>query len=210
MSGEEVFNEVLDTTIDRARNGDTESARKILEWFCGAIKANTDKNGRPYRKSSGIGTQIDERKRILRYVGEWNGRPKPSGIGTQIDERILRYVGECFKRILDGGPSARVDANHALGIVAAGKKGNKKTQARRERELLTGLQVRNCHGRIKAERKISKGQRLRGELPPLEEAIKEVARKHHKSFDTVKNSYDEWNKTYRLLDLQKELQKMGK
>jgi len=79
----DMFSQVLDTTIDRARNGDTESARKILEWFCGAIKANTDKSGRPYRK--------------------------PSGIGTQIDERILRYVGECFKRILDGGPGARVD-----------------------------------------------------------------------------------------------------
>ena len=179
---EDVFSQVLDTTIDRARNGDTESARKILEWFCGAIKANTDKNGNPYRK--------------------------PSGTGTQIDERILRYVGECFKRILDGGPSARVDANHALGIVAAGKKGNKKTKASRERELLTGFQVRNCHVRIKAKRKISKGLRLRGELPPLEEAIKEIARKQHKSFDTVKNSYDEWNKT--LKAAMKELQEMGK
>ncbi len=164
----DVFSQVLDTTIDRARNGDTESARKILGWFCGAIKDNTDKNGRPYRK--------------------------PSGIGTQIDERILRYVGECFKRILDGGPGARVDANHALGIVEAGKKGNKKTKASREQELLTGLQVRDCHDRIKAERKISKGQRLRGESTPLEEAIKEVAKKHHKSFDTVKNAYKEYNK----------------
>ena len=178
----DVFSQVLDTTIDRARNGDTESARKILEWFCGAIKANTDKSGRPYRK--------------------------PSGIGTQIDERILRYVGECFKRILDGGPGARVDANHALGIVEAGRKGNKKTKASREQELFTGLQVRNCNVRIKAERKISKRQRLRGEPTPLEEAIKEVAKKQHKSVATVKKSYAEWNKT--LKSAKKELQKMGK
>ena len=93
---EDIFSQVLDATIERARNGDTESARKILGWFCGAIKDNTDKNGNPYRK--------------------------PSGTGTQINERILRYVGECFKKILDGGPGARVNANHALGIVAAGKR----------------------------------------------------------------------------------------
>jgi len=165
---EDIFSQVLDATIERARNGDTESARKILGWFCGAIKANTDKNGNPYRKLSGI--------------------------GTQIDEPILRYVGECFKRILDGGPGARVNANHALGIVAAGKRGNKKTKASRGEELLTGLEVWDCHDRIKTERKISKGQRLRGESTPLEEAIKEVARKHHKSFDTVKNAYKEYKK----------------
>ena len=164
----DVFSQVLDTTIDRARNGDTESARKILEWFCGAIKANTDKKGNPYRK--------------------------PSGIGTQIDERILRYVGECFKRILDGGPGARVDANRALGIVETGRKGNKKTKASRKQELLIGLQVRDCHVRIKAERKISKGQRLRGASSPLDEAIKNIAQKHHYSSHTVKNAYKEWNK----------------
>jgi len=165
---EDVFSQVLDITIERARNGDTESARKILRWFCGAIKANTDKNGKPYSK--------------------------PSGTGTQIDERILRYVGECFKKILDGGPCAHIDANHALGIVEAGKRGNKKTKASREQELLIGLQVKDCYVKIKAERKISKGQRLRGASSPLDEAIKKIARKHHNSFDTVKNAYKEWNK----------------
>ena len=42
----------------------------------------------------------------------------------------------------------------------------------------------------------------------MEEAIKEVGKKQHKSFNTVKNSYDEWNKT--LKSAKKELQKMGK
>ena len=49
---------MVDFTIDKARSGDTESARKILKWFCGAIKANTDKNGRPYRKPSGTALEL--------------------------------------------------------------------------------------------------------------------------------------------------------
>jgi len=170
---EGVFGLMVVSTIDKAKNGDTESARRILKWFCGAIKADTDKDGMPYRK--------------------------PSGSGTQIDERILRYVGECFQKILDDGPGARVDANHALGIVEAGKKGNKKTKANRELELVIGLQVKDCYVRIKTERKITKGRRLAGALSPLGEAIKEVAEKYHKSPDTVRNAYDEWNKILKSL-----------
>jgi hypothetical protein len=179
---EGVFGQMVGSTIDKARNGDTESARKILKWFCGAIKANTDKNGRPYRK--------------------------PSGLGTQIDERILRYVGECFQKILDDGPGARVNANHALGIVEAGKKGNKKTKASRQHELDLGYEVIDCYARIKEERKKLKQQHLRGEPAPLEEAIKEIARKYHKSISTVKNAYDEWKKI--LKSYKEDPQKMGK
>ena len=47
-----------------------------MEWFCGAISANSDENGKPLIK--------------------------PSGTGTQIDERIVRYFGECFQRVLSG------------------------------------------------------------------------------------------------------------
>jgi len=179
---EGLFGEMVAYTINKARSGDTESARKILKWFCGAIKANTDKNGRPYRK--------------------------PSGLGTQVDERILRYVGECFQKILDDGPGARVNANHALGIVEAGKKGNKKTKASRQHELDLGYEVIDCYARIKEERKKLKQQHLRGEPAPLEEAIKEVAEKYHKGIHTVKNAYDEYKKI--LKSYKEEPQKMGK
>ena len=179
---EGLFGEMVAYTINKARSGDTESARKILKWFCGAIKANTDKNGRPYRK--------------------------PSGLGTQVDERILRYVGECFQTILEDGPSVRVNANHALGIVEAGKKGNKKTKAGREHKLDIGYEVRCSYLRIKEDRKISKRLRLIGEPAPLEEAIKEVAGKYHKGIHTVKNAYDEYKKI--LKSYKEEPQKMGK
>jgi len=104
------FNHLIDTTIEKAKNGDTESARTILRWFCGAIQANTDKEGKPYRK--------------------------PSGTGTQIDERILRYLAECFRSILNDAPGVRVDANHALRLREAGKRGNKRTTESRKRSIL--------------------------------------------------------------------------
>lgn len=161
----DLLGQMMEATIANAINGDTESARKILREFCGAIKANTDKNGKPFRK--------------------------PSGTGTQIDERILRYLGECFEKILDDAAGARVDANHALGIVEAGKRGNKKTKVSRERALDIGYQVMDRHVEIKTERKRSS---LRGDDSPLDEAINDVAKKHKKSYQTVKDAYDEWKK----------------
>jgi len=178
----DVLGQMIDSTIDRARNGNTEAAREILEEFCEAIKANTNKNGRPYRK--------------------------PSGLGTQIDERILRYVSECFQKILDGGPGARVDANHALRIVEAGKKGNKKTKTGRERELDLGYEVMKCFKTTKEEKRKSNRQRLIGELTPLDKAIDEVAKKYHRSTSTITNAYKEWNRVLKVS--MEELQNMGK
>lgn len=155
-------------TIENARTGDTESARKILQWFCGAIKANTYGNGKPY--------------------------VKPSGTGTQIDERILRYLAECFQKILEGAPGARVDANHALGLVEPRKKGRKNTKAKRQRDLDMFYKVNKRREQISAERKQRSTKRLPGELSPLDTAIDEVAKEYSVSYQTVKNAYDEVNR----------------
>lgn len=179
---DELFSLPIESTIEKAKGGDTEAARKILKWFCGAIKANTDKDGKLHKS--------------------------PSGIGIQIDERILLYLGECFNKILDDAPGIRTDANHALGIVEAGKKGNKKTRASRERELDIGYQVMDCHEKKKAEKQQSKEPRLLGDSSPLEKAINEVASIHKKSYQTVKDAYDELNKTKK--QAVEEIRNMGK
>ena len=44
------FGQRIANTIEKAKNGDVEAAITILRWFCAAIKANTDKEGKPYRK----------------------------------------------------------------------------------------------------------------------------------------------------------------
>jgi hypothetical protein len=164
------FNHLIDMTIEKAKNGGTESARTILRWFCGAIRANTDKVGKPYRK--------------------------PSGTGTQIDERILCYLDECFRSILDDAPGARADANHALRLREARKRGSKRTTESRKRKLDIGYAVMERHAEIKTEEKSLKSPRLRG-TPPLEEAIKDIATKYAVSEQTVKDGYDEWSKLIR-------------
>ena len=170
----DLFSKMVDDTIARARNGDTESARKILKWFCGAIKTNTDKDGKPH--------------------------VKPSGKGTQIDERILRYLGECFQKILDDASGPRVDANHALWLVTPGKRGVKKTRASRQKQIDIALEVWECHERNKEERKSSEQQLLRGEKSPLECAFGEVAKKREISCQTVKDAWDTLDKNSGLAE----------
>lgn len=174
-SGDLLLGKMVEATIESARNGDTESARKILGWFCGAIDGNTDKSGNPFRT--------------------------PSGTGTQIDERILRYLAGCFKEILNDRPGARLDANHALGLVAPGKRGNKKTRASRERSLDMGYQVMERYEQIKNEAKPEGMSRL-------DKAINDVAKNHRTSYQTVKDAYDEWNKTKKKAI--EEMKSMGK
>lgn len=72
------FGQRVEITIEKAKNGDAESARKILSWFCGAIKANTAKDGKPH-----TGTRIDER--ILRYLGECFQEILGGGPGARVD-----------------------------------------------------------------------------------------------------------------------------
>lgn len=175
IRGGDLFGQMVEATIESARNGDTESARKILGWFCGAIDGNTDKSGNPFRT--------------------------PSGTGTQIDERILRYLAGCFKEILNDGPGARIDANHALGLVASGKRGNKKTRVSRKGTLDMGYQVMERYEQIKNEAKPEGMSRL-------DKAINDVAEKHDKSYWTVKDAYDEWNKTIKQAG--EEMKNMGK
>lgn len=175
IRGGDPFEQIVEATIESARNGDTESARKILGWFCGAIDANTDKNGEPFRT--------------------------PLGTGTQIDEKVLRYLAGCFKEILNDGPGVRLDANHVLGLVAPGKRGNKKTRASRERTLAMGYQVMKRYQQIKNEAKPEGMSRL-------DKAIKDVAKNHKKSCQAVKDAYDEWNKTKKKSI--EEMKNMGK
>jgi hypothetical protein len=73
------FSRRVDSTIERAKSGDSAAARKILEWFCGAVSAHT-KNGKTLMT--------------------------PSGSGIKIDDRILRYLGERFQIILESAGSA--------------------------------------------------------------------------------------------------------
>jgi hypothetical protein len=75
------FSQRLDSTIDRARSGDSTAARKVLEWYCGGVMAYT-KNG--------------------------TSLITPSGCGIKIDDRILRYLGQCFQAILRSAVSADV------------------------------------------------------------------------------------------------------
>ncbi|MDA0983513.1 MAG: hypothetical protein O3A06_10870 [Proteobacteria bacterium] len=100
---------MMEDWIRRAQAGDVQAARAILDDFVGAVRQNTDRRGGPHRK--------------------------PSGIGTQIDERAIRYLAECFKKILDG-----VSADKALG-VKPGESGRPKMSGKRARDLDVATEV---------------------------------------------------------------------
>lgn len=100
---------MMEDWIRRAQAGDVQAARAILDDFVGAVKQNTDKHGKPHRK--------------------------PSGIGTQVDERAIRYLAECFEKILAG-----VSADKALG-VKPGESGRPKTSGKRARDLDIATEV---------------------------------------------------------------------
>jgi hypothetical protein len=86
MQHDGLFGQWVEALIKKAKSGnDPEAAKKLMELYSGAIFANTDKDGNPYRK--------------------------PSGAGTQIDERIIRYFGECFQSMLDGSKNPETAMN---------------------------------------------------------------------------------------------------
>lgn len=71
--------EMITKKISEANSGNSESAKWLLGQFVSAVKSNTDKDGLPYKK--------------------------PSGTGTQIHEDVIRYVAERFQSVLDGVPA---------------------------------------------------------------------------------------------------------
>lgn len=101
------MNDYTDDLIRRAKSGDTAAAKEILEGFVGAVEENTDCQGRPHRL--------------------------PSGGGTPIHESTIRYLAECFQKILDD-----VSADKALH-VKPGKGGAPKKP--RQRELTIAAEV---------------------------------------------------------------------
>ena len=87
-----------------------------------------------------------------------------------------------------------MDVNHALNVVEAGRKGNKKTAASRQKVLGIGHEVMERYREIKANRKQTK---LQGSYSPLEEAKNDIAGKHNISYQSAKDAYDEWNKLFK-------------
>jgi hypothetical protein len=67
------FGKQVEDTINRAKNGDTYAAKKLMQWYCGGLTTTIRKKG----------------------VSQTVNR-EPS-----IDERILRYFGECFGKVLE-------------------------------------------------------------------------------------------------------------
>lgn len=40
------------STIEQAKSGNVDAAKKLLKWYCGAIAANTDKDGNKAKSST--------------------------------------------------------------------------------------------------------------------------------------------------------------
>ena len=124
-----------------------------MRWFCEAITANTDERGQPHRK--------------------------PSGTGTQINERILRYVGACFQKILDKSHTPDV----ALGL-----------RKRPYREASRSLAKRNEDMALDMALKIANGETYKAASIETAELWKDHESFKEKEFirvhDTVRKAYD--------------------
>ena len=147
------FNHMVDNTIEMARRGDTEAARTILRWFCGAIAANTDEKGKPHRK--------------------------PSGTGTQINERILRYFGECFQKILDKSHTPDV----ALGLRKPPHREASRSLAKRNEDMALDMAVKIANGEKYNMANISTAQ-----LWQNHKSFK--GKEYQKVMDTIRKEYD--------------------
>ncbi|RZI41504.1 hypothetical protein EGT07_18155 [Herbaspirillum sp. HC18] len=77
---------LCEAKIRAAEDGDVDASRWLIQNFINTVRANRDKNGRPY--------------------------VSPSGIHTQFYESLLDYFANHFEQIIEGG----VPADKALGL----------------------------------------------------------------------------------------------
>lgn len=153
MSENTPMYDLVNTNIKRAKEGDSEAAKKLIREFCASIENNRDCNGNPHTYA--MGSEIHNH--------------------TRFNENLLDYLFECFNLLLSGKGDGgiRVTADIALNLSTKGKRGKKASKSTGETQLLRGLRAWAAY-KIISEKKDMPVAQSRALLPELVQAFNKV------------------------------------
>ena len=145
--------DIVGMNIKKAKEGDTEAAKKLIREFCATVKNNRDSSGKPHTHA--LGAEIHNH--------------------THFNENLLDYLLESFDLLLSGKGDGgnRITADIALNLSTKGTRGKKASKSTRETQLLRGMRAWEAYKSISGREDMPVAQ-SRSLQPELEQAFNKV------------------------------------